>query len=78
MMKDEYNAAELPRLLFIIHHSSLILSSSDPWGNRTPAYRLRTCRPVPLDERAVSRTSTRHKRLVRELNPRRRVDNPTS
>lgn len=26
---------------------------SDPWGNRTPAYRLRTCRPVPLDERAI-------------------------
>jgi hypothetical protein len=28
---------------------------NDPWGNRTPTYRLRTCRPEPLDERAVSR-----------------------
>ena len=24
MMKDEYNAAELPRLLFIIHHLSFL------------------------------------------------------
>ena len=32
----------------------LTTPQSDPWGNRTPTYRLRTCRPRPLDERASS------------------------
>ena len=78
-MKDEFNTADKLRLQFTLHLSSLILSPSDPWGNRTPAYRLRTCCPMPLDERAVYiSTDITYKRLVRELNPCRQVDNLTS